>query len=343
MRQVRSATTRLRCRPLCRLADDLGVDGPCDRRDQPPRPAAEQTKTDAGRDAGRLRGHLHLRHGRLGHHHCAGRSVLARHRSRRGAASATRRSAAARRPQAGAGTAWHQFELRAYRVKQDGPAVGKTATQAEALLPERACLCRSASAATADHRGGPRHRDPGWRHRRRGWPARGAGQRRSAPAAEEVDDRELLAVPAEGVDVYVTSKDVDGKTLAELATSADGARRLPAQDHARRDRDRNPDPAGHQAEPRRHRHPGWSHAGHREGDQGDWASPTGRPTSPTSPSSAGPIAIGALVGAFVYKVGGVPLTLSTAGGALILRPVLRLAALGTADLRTHSVSRPCGS
>jgi putative transport protein len=29
------------------------------------------------------------------------------------------------------------------------------------------------------------------------------------------------------------------------------------------------------------------------------------------------IAIGALVGAFVYKVGDVPLTLSTAGGALI--------------------------
>ena len=36
-------------------------------------------------------------------------------------------------------------------------------------------------------------------------------------AAEEVDDRELLAVPAEGVDVYVTSKEVDGKTLGELA------------------------------------------------------------------------------------------------------------------------------
>ena len=37
--------------------------------------------------------------------------------------------------------------------------------------------------------------------------------------AEEVDDRELLAVPIEGVDVYVTSKEVDGRTLAELANS----------------------------------------------------------------------------------------------------------------------------
>src|SRR6478735_2765021 len=36
----------------------------------------------------------------------------------------------------GAGTAWHQFELRAYRVRPDGPVVGKTAREVEALLPE---------------------------------------------------------------------------------------------------------------------------------------------------------------------------------------------------------------
>ena len=35
--------------------------------------------------------------------------------------------------------------------------------------------------------------------------------------AEEVEDPELLGVPVEGVDVYVTNKAVDGKTLAELA------------------------------------------------------------------------------------------------------------------------------
>jgi putative transport protein len=33
----------------------------------------------------------------------------------------------------------------------------------------------------------------------------------------EVDDAELLAVPAEGVDVCVSAKDVDGETLQELA------------------------------------------------------------------------------------------------------------------------------
>src|SRR5215471_6314137 len=36
----------------------------------------------------------------------------------------------------GPGTAWRKFELRAYRVQEDGPAPGKTAQQAEALLPE---------------------------------------------------------------------------------------------------------------------------------------------------------------------------------------------------------------
>src|SRR5215831_16570078 len=35
----------------------------------------------------------------------------------------------------GPGTAWHRFELRAYRVAQGGRAVGKTTEQAEALVP----------------------------------------------------------------------------------------------------------------------------------------------------------------------------------------------------------------
>src|SRR4029077_6183773 len=35
----------------------------------------------------------------------------------------------------GAGTAWHQFELRAFRVKERGPVVGKTPQEAEALIP----------------------------------------------------------------------------------------------------------------------------------------------------------------------------------------------------------------
>src|SRR3954470_24301632 len=116
----------------------------------------------------------------------------------------------------GAGTAWHQFELRAFRVKERGLAVGKTAQQTEQLIPgQRVFVQRIRRGgeildATAD-------------------PVIHAGDilavagRRDVlvslvgEGADEVDDRELLAVPTEGVDVYVTSKDVDGKTLVELA------------------------------------------------------------------------------------------------------------------------------
>src|SRR6185369_9396552 len=41
--------------------------------------------------------------------------------------------------------------------------------------------------------------------------------------AEEVEDPELLAMPIEGVDIYVTNKEYDGKTLAELGKNP-GAR-----------------------------------------------------------------------------------------------------------------------
>src|SRR5262245_56821043 len=118
----------------------------------------------------------------------------------------------------GPGTAWHQFELRAFRVRDDGPVVGKSAQVAEALLPDqRIFILRvrrgdkiiDATSDTIIQAG-----DVVALAGRRDVLVKlvGAG-------AQEVDDRELLAVPVTGVDVFVTSKDVDGKTLAELAQS----------------------------------------------------------------------------------------------------------------------------
>src|ERR1700760_2951997 len=40
----------------------------------------------------------------------------------------------------GAGQAWHQYELRAYRIPPDGRAIGLTVSQAEALTPDGARL-----------------------------------------------------------------------------------------------------------------------------------------------------------------------------------------------------------
>src|SRR6202011_3067473 len=109
-------------------------------------------------------------------------------------------------------------ELRAFRVRDGARVVGKTVQEAEALLPDQRVFVL--------------------RVRRRdkiieatddtviqvGDLLAIAGRRDVlvnliGAAAEEVDDRELLAIPVEGVDVYVTNKEVDGKTLAELANA----------------------------------------------------------------------------------------------------------------------------
>src|SRR4029450_12456586 len=37
----------------------------------------------------------------------------------------------------GPGTAWHQFDVRAYRVRERGPAVGKTVQEAEGLVSDQ--------------------------------------------------------------------------------------------------------------------------------------------------------------------------------------------------------------
>ncbi len=82
--------------------------------------------------------------------------------------------------------------------------------------------------------------------------ARGGSPNGDLPTPKEIDDRELLSMPIEGVDVYVTNKEVDGKTLAELARAARGARSVPEKDHAGRGRDLDSDPAQHQDLSRRH-------------------------------------------------------------------------------------------
>ena len=134
--------------------------------------------------------------------------------------------------------------------------------------------------------------------------------------AQEVDDRELLAVPAEGVDVYVTSKEADGKTLAALASSkaARGvflrkitrgaiATEIPILPETKLNRGDIVTLVG------------------RTQDIAAATKMLGREDRETNVADVAfigaAIAIGAFMGAFVYKVGTIPLTLSTSGGALI--------------------------
>jgi putative transport protein len=135
-------------------------------------------------------------------------------------------------------------------------------------------------------------------------------------AAEEVDDRELLAVPVEGLDVYVTNKKVDGQRLADLAgqswargvylrkiTRGATGTEIPILPDTEINRGDILTLVG------------------RTQDVGVATKVLGYPDKQTDVADVmfigAAITIGALVGALVYKVGGVPLTLSTSGGALI--------------------------
>jgi putative transport protein len=140
-------------------------------------------------------------------------------------------------------------------------------------------------------------------------------------AAQEVDDPELLNVPVEGVDVYVTSKEVDGKTLAELA-------RMPAARSVFLRRIvRGATATSIPILPNTRINVGdiLTIVGRTQ----DIAAATkmlgvaDRPTDIADVAFIGAgITIGALIGSLVLKVGGVPLTLSTAGGALVAGLVL---------------------
>ena len=214
------------------------------------------------------------------------------------------------------GTAWHQYVLRAYRIQPGGQVVGLTVSQAEALENDgsrlfierirRAGKIIDATLDTVLQAGdvvavvGPEDQLISV-----------LGHR-----GEEVSDEELTAIPTEGVDVYVSNKEVDGKTLQELA-------RLPgARGIYIRKIKRGPTETLIPVLPNTQLH------------RGDTITIVGRTQDTTAaakalgvldrPSDIADVAtmslaitLGALVGALVLKVGTVPLTLSTAGGALI--------------------------
>ncbi len=123
-------------------------------------------------------------------------------------------------------------------------------------------------------------------------------------------------MPIEGVDVYVTSKEVDGKTLAELAS------RPAARGVFLRGITRGATATSIPVLP------------NTTIQRGDILTLVGRTQDTTAAAKmlgvldrptdvadvafiGGAITLGALVGALVWKVAGVPITLSTAGGALI--------------------------
>jgi putative transport protein len=215
----------------------------------------------------------------------------------------------------GPGTAWHQFELRAYRVREGAPIAGKTVQQAEASLPEQRLFIQRI------RRGGTLIDATADTVIQQGDIVALAGRREVlvdlvGAKAEEVNDRELLAVPIDGLDVYVTNKEVDGKTLAELAVLP-GVRGVFLRKIVRGATATNiPILADTQLQ----RGDIVTIVG-RTPDVAAGTKMLGYPDRATDVADVafigGAITIGALLGALVYKVGSVPLTLSTSGGVLI--------------------------
>ena len=215
----------------------------------------------------------------------------------------------------GPGTAWRRWEARAYRVAMGGKSVGLPVIAAEALVPDARVFVQRIRRngviedATTDTvlQGGDIVAVAG---------SRDVLVSVLGANAEEVEDRELLAMPIDGVDVLVTNKAIDGKTLNDLVQMPEsrgvflrkivrGATAtvipiLPTTTIQRGDL--------------------FTIAGRTE-DTSRAIKLLGvadRATDVTDMAFVGAaIVIGGLIGSLVLNISGVPLTLSTAGGALV--------------------------
>ena len=127
-------------------------------------------------------------------------------------------------------SAWRRVEMRAYRLPEGLPAVGRTVSEAERLaqgeqdgVPVRMFIERI-------RRNGQIIELKPETVLAAGDVVAVSGRRELVvsrlPGSQEVEDRELLDVPAESVDVVITRKDFDGRTLRELAIAGIRARRL---------------------------------------------------------------------------------------------------------------------
>jgi putative transport protein len=215
----------------------------------------------------------------------------------------------------GPGTAWRRWEMRAYRVAAGGRAVGLRVSEAEALLPDtRIFVLRVRHNGTIEEATADTVLQAGDTVAVAG--AREVLVKLLGPRADEVEDRELLAMPVEGVDVLVSNRAIDGKTLVDLAQMPETrgvflrkivrgatATVIPILPNTTIQRGDLLTIAG------------------RTQDTNTAVKLLGvadRPTDAADMAFVGLfITLGALVGSLVFKVSGVPLTLSTAGGALI--------------------------
>jgi putative transport protein len=222
----------------------------------------------------------------------------------------------------GLGDAWQAYDVRAFQIAPDAKVAGKTVAETEAMLTEATSAQGNRMYVLKVRRGQTISDATSDMVLQAGDVASVVGERAQVIAllgqtSKEVDDPDLISAPIEGVDVYITNKDVEGKTLAELG-GLPGARGVYVRSIKRG--------VGETVIPV---------LGNTTLQPGDVVKLVGR-TEDTSVAAKAlgvvdratdvadvafiglAITLGALIGAVVIKVAGVPITLSTAGGALIL-------------------------
>ena len=215
----------------------------------------------------------------------------------------------------GLGSAWHRWEIRAFRIKPDGKAVGLRCVEAEAMLPDaRVFVLRVRHNGVVEDATADTVLSEGDVVALLG--ARESLLRVVGEGGNEVEDPELLSMPVEGVDILVTNKAVDAKTLVELGQLSE------ARGVFLRKITRGATATDIPILPNTQIYRGdlLTIVG-RTQDTTAAAKLLGVADRPTDIADVafigGAITIGALLGALVLKIHGVPLTLSTAGGALI--------------------------
>lgn len=213
------------------------------------------------------------------------------------------------------GTAWHEYELRAYRLSKcaDNTTVGEL----ESRFPHHQVFVEGA------RRDGQLMEISSKTLLRSGDVLAIGGDHEAVvdisddqACFDEVDDQELVRQPVSGLDVYVTNKAVNGQSLAKLADTA-GAHGVFLR-RIRRGLTAVEIPV--LATTTLHRGDvvtifGLDRNVQRAAKELGVIDKHGTTTDVAT--MAGAIVIGALIGALVVRVGGVPITLSTAGGALI--------------------------
>ncbi len=213
-------------------------------------------------------------------------------------------------------TQWYEFEVRAYSVAPQSPFIGKSVGEIEAGTEEgvRAFVERI-------RRGGAIIESDRNTLIEAGDVVAIGGKRdqliaRLGPSGREVEDAELLDIKTEGVDIYISNKEVDGKRLEELARWP-GARGVFLKQIRR-----GPTETRIPILPKTQLYRGdvITVVG-RTQDINATAKQIGyvdRPTTVTDVAFVSlAITVGALIGSVVINIRGVPITISTAGGALI--------------------------